>query len=108
VKAAAATVGIMMFGWALVTAADARHEAKPPQTAYQVLTVAAEAVYDEPDETPYADSLVDWVEVDRQTDCLWTFLQEHEIELTLANVITAGDWTDMHGGACAMIGEDDE
>jgi hypothetical protein len=58
--------------------------------------------------TPIADSLVDWVEVERQTECLWTFILREGIELTGRNVLTAGDWTDMHGGACAMIGEDDE
>jgi hypothetical protein len=97
----------LLFGMLLV-----QPETVPvAETAWQTV-VALErvevAVVAEVVETPFADSLVDWVEVDRQTDCLWTFLQEHEIELTLANVITAGDWTDMHGGACAMIGEDDE
>jgi hypothetical protein len=97
----------LLFGMLLV-----QPETVPvAETAWQTVVVLERvevAVVAEVVETPFADSLVDWVEVDRQTDCLWTFLQEHEIELTLANVITAGDWTDMHGGACAMIGEDDE
>jgi hypothetical protein len=56
-----------------------------------------------PEPTPIVDRLVDWEQVDRDSDCLWDFLQQHRIEITLANVITAGDWTDMHGGACAMM-----
>jgi hypothetical protein len=64
---------------------------------------------DEPDvETPYADSLVDWVELDRQTDCLWTLLQDAGVDLTLEVVLAAGTWSDALGGACLMIGEDDE
>ena len=58
-------------------------------------------------ETPYADSLIDWDEQDRQNDCLWQFLQDAEVELTLDTVIAAGDWTDALGGACAAIGDDD-
>jgi hypothetical protein len=59
-------------------------------------------------ETPYADSLVDWVEQERQSDCLWVLLEELGVELTFANVVTVSDWADLHGGPCAMIGEDDE
>jgi hypothetical protein len=63
---------------------------------------------DDPSDTPYADSLVDWEEHERQSACLWDFLQAHNIELTLQNILTAGDWTDMHGGACAMMGDGDD
>jgi len=66
------------------------------------------ATVEEPVSTPVIDSFVDLHEFERQSDCLWTFLQKNEIEITLDNVITAGYWTDMHGGACSMIGEDDE
>lgn len=65
-------------------------------------------VVPERSETPLLDSLVDWDEVDRQTDCLWVFLQESGVELTLESVWAAGEWTDALGGACAVIGEDDE
>lgn len=60
-------------------------------------------------ETPIADSLVDWEEHDRQTDCLWLFLQEHfGYDLTLDRVLAAGYWTETLGGACLVIGEDNE
>jgi len=59
-------------------------------------------------ETPIADSLVDWDEHERQSKCLWVFLQDSGVELTLNTVIAAGDWTDALGGACKVIGEDDE
>jgi len=64
------------------------------------------AVQPEPVETPYADSLIDWDEQERQNDCLWEFLTASGVELTLQTVIAAGDWTDALGGACAVIGED--
>jgi hypothetical protein len=108
-----AVVGLMAFGWALVAAADARHEQKPTQVAYQVITVGSEqdgspwqdalAV-----ETPLVDKLVDWDEVDRQTDCLWVFLTDHfGNDLTMDRVLAAAAWTDALGGACLVIGEDD-
>ena len=105
-KPVAALFSILAFGWALVTAADARHEAKPTEVSYQVLTVESER---EQMPTPIADALVDWDEVDRQTDCLWVFLTEHfGHDITLDRVLAAGYWTDVHGGACLVIGEDDE
>jgi len=59
-------------------------------------------------DTPILDSLVDWDEVDRQTDCLWEFLQAHVgYNITLDAVLAAGYWTDILGGACAVIGEED-
>jgi hypothetical protein len=58
--------------------------------------------------TPLADGLVDWVEADRQTDCLWEFLQASGVEITLQTVMAAGTWTDALGGACLLIGEEDE
>lgn len=62
----------------------------------------------EPARTPILDGLVDWDEVERQNECLWLFLQESEVELTLESVWAAGEWTDALGGACAVIGEQDE
>jgi len=59
-------------------------------------------------ETPLSDSLVDWDEVDRQSVCLFEFLMREGIELTVGNIVLAGDWTDMMGGACHLIGEDDD
>jgi hypothetical protein len=62
---------------------------------------------DEP-ETPYADSMVDVVEAERQGECLWVWMREQQVELTLESVLAAGYWTDALGGACYLIGEDDE
>ena len=59
----------------------------------------------EPEPTPIADSRIDWVEQERQNDCLWEFLQQSGVELTLQSVWAAGEWTDALGGACAVIGE---
>ena len=105
----AVTVALIAFGWAVVTAADARHERVRPEVMTEVFF---NTVVVEPDDddaaTPYADSLVDWVELDRQTDCLWTLLQESGVDLTLDVVVAAGTWSDALGGACLMIGEDDE
>ena len=70
------------------------------------LVVRPYMVEAEPFDTPYADSLIDWDEQDRQNDCLWEFLQASGVELTLQTVIAAGDWTDALGGACEAIGED--
>jgi hypothetical protein len=110
VKPVALTVGLMAFGWALVAAADARHETKPAEVAYQVVTVAAQAedVPEVPVETPLADALVDWVQVEADSECLWELLQRWQVELTFENVWAAAVWSDALGGACAMIGEDDE
>jgi hypothetical protein len=59
-------------------------------------------------ETPYADSLVDVDEAERQGACLWEWMREQDVELTLESVLAAGYWTDTLGGACYLIGEDDE
>ena len=58
--------------------------------------------------TPILDSLVDWEEHERQDECLWVFIQQQELDITLYNVILAGEWADANGGACLLIGEDDE
>jgi hypothetical protein len=59
-------------------------------------------------ETPYADSLVDVDEAERQGACLWEWMRGQDVELTLESVLAAGYWTDTLGGACYLIGEDDE
>jgi hypothetical protein len=106
VRTVVAVAGMLTFGWALVTAADARHEPVEARSYTQVFVQTVTPDVEE-DATPYADSLVDWVEHERQTDCLWVFLEAHGVELTLAVVLAAGDWTDALGGACLVIGEDD-
>jgi hypothetical protein len=58
-------------------------------------------------ETPAIDSLLtdeDWAEIDRESDCLFEFLQHHVgWDITLEAVMAAGDWTDVLGGACAVL-----
>ena len=72
-----------------------------------VRTVVVEVeVEPEPVATPIADSLVDWDEQERQSDCLWTFMQDSELELSLEMVWAAGEVADALGGACYLIGED--
>ena len=60
--------------------------------------------------TPILDSFIDdWDEIERQSDCLFEYLQQHVgWEITLERVLTAGWWTDSLGGACAVIGEDND
>jgi hypothetical protein len=58
--------------------------------------------------TPVIDSLIDWEEQDRQNNCLWFYLEKLGWELTLESVMLAGSWADANGGACLLIGEDDE
>jgi len=62
-------------------------------------------------DTPILDSLLtdeDWERIDRESDCLFLFLQHHVgYDITLDAVLAAGYWTDILGGACKVIGEDD-
>jgi hypothetical protein len=99
----------IVWSWALVAAADARHERKPVEVAYQVVTVEVEPEVRVPAPTPIADSLVDWEELERDTDCLWVILQEHfGWDITMERVTAGALWTHELGGACYLIGEDDE
>jgi hypothetical protein len=74
------------------------------ETVVQEVEVQPERV-----DTPILDSLVkDWDEVERQSDCLFLYLQEHlGYDITLEAVIHAGAWLDILGGPCLVIGEDD-
>ena len=108
-KVAAGAVALTVFGWALVAAADARHEALEPVIVTQVHRVEVEVEVAAVEvETPFADALVDWAEVERQDDCLWRFIVEQGLELTFEMVWAAGQVTDALGGPCFLIGEDDE
>ena len=106
-KLVAGTLSLMLFGWAVVAAADSRHEAADPVVVTRVETrtveVPAEVV-----ETPIADMLTDWVEVDRQDECLWRFIQERGLELSFEMVWAAGVVTDALGGACYLMETTDE
>ncbi len=100
----AAVFGMVAFGWALVFAAESR-QTPAPEPKVIVLTVEVEV---DPEPTPIADSLIDWDEQERQSDCLWRFMQDHNLEVTFDMVWAAGEVTDALGGACLVIGEDDE
>jgi hypothetical protein len=102
----AVTVGLVAFGWALVTSAESRQ----PDRDVQVVVVEREVIVEvEPElvDTPFADSLIDWDEVARQDDCLWRFMQDHNLEVTFDMVWAASEVTDALGGACFVIGEDE-
>ena len=58
--------------------------------------------------TPVLDSYTDVDEAERQGLCLWEWMKEQGVEFTLNSVLAAGYWTDELGGACHLIGEDDE
>jgi hypothetical protein len=109
VKLAGTVIVLTVFGWALVASADARHEALEPTvvTKLERIEVLVEVEREWVD-TPFADSLVDWAEVERQDGCLWRFMVEHELELSFDMVWAAGEVTGALGGPCKVIGEDDE
>jgi hypothetical protein len=66
------------------------------------------ALHVEETETPIADSQIDVDEAERQGECLWHWMEQQGVEFTLNSVLAAGYWTDELGGACHLIGEDDE
>jgi hypothetical protein len=52
--------------------------------------------------------MIDVDEAERQGECLWHWMQREGVEFTLESVLAAGYWTEALGGACYLIGEDDE
>ena len=66
------------------------------------------AVHENDVPTPVLDSYTDVDEAERQGLCLWEWMQAEGLEITLKSVLVAGEWTDLNGGACLLIGEDDE
>ena len=99
-----AVVGMVVFGWALLAAAESRQE---PVTVSQPDVIVRTVVVEPETVTPFADSLIDWDEQERQSDCLWTFMKDSELELSLEMVWAAGEVADALGGACYLIGEDE-
>ena len=74
-------------------------------------TIVREVEYErEWAETPVLDSFVkDFDEIDRQSDCLFEYLRSYVgYDITLERVLAAAEWTDSLGGACLVIGVDDE
>ena len=75
-------------------------------TQYQTIV---QTVYIEEEIVPPSDTTSASVrEAERQGVCLWYFMKEKGLEITLENVLVSGEWTDINGGACFLIGEDDE
>jgi hypothetical protein len=107
-KLLAAVIAIIFVGWAATAAEQSRHEALGAVVVTKVERIEVIVEVESSVETPYADSLIDWDEINRQDDCLWTFLRDSELEITFEMVWAAGVLTDALGGACRVIGEDDE
>ena len=105
-RLAASVLLLTLFGWALVAATESRFEELEPEIVTHVRTLTVEVPVQV--DTPIADGLLDWVEVERQEQCLWEFIQASGFELTLELVWAAGLVTDALGGACLVIGEDAE
>ena len=75
-------------------------------TVVETVTVVEAPAISEPESS--VDYLLDFDEIERQSLCLWHFMVQEELEITLESVLAAGAWSDLHGGACALMGEDDE
>ena len=91
--------------WAAVGGTVAWHMLPPDsQVHYQTVIQQAPPVERIPSDTPYADSLVDFDEVERDTDCLWVILREQfGWDITMERVTAAALWTYELGGACAVL-----
>jgi len=72
------------------------------QIVHREVTSVPEPVH-EWQPTPYADSLVDWEQQDRDEQCLWDLLQAGGWDITYSNVVTLSDWARMNGGPCRML-----
>jgi len=107
VRALGVTLGLVAFGWGLVYSAEQRHP-EPDTVTVTVTVTEYVTVAPAPVETPIADSLIDFDELERQTDCLWRFMQDHDLEITFDMVWAASEVTDALGGACYVIGADSE
>ena len=95
---------LALAGWSVALVLLARDT--PAQTAHQVFVREVTPEWDA--YTFAVDARLDLDELDRQGHCLWEFMREHGVEVTLENVFVVGDYTDVMGGACYLIGEDDE
>lgn len=102
-------LGIGAAGGALAVAGVVAAVWPEPQVVHVVEVIEVEVERDwAAVETPIADSLVDWDQLDRDNDCLFEFLQAEQVPITLEVVWAAGYWADALGGPCVLIGEHDE
>ena len=98
-------LGLLAFaGWAGVGFLMFRDAGT--QTAFEVFVREPAPAWE--DYTFSVDAGLDLDELDRQAGCLWEFMRAEGIEVTLENVFVVGDYSDVRGGACRLIGEDDE
>jgi hypothetical protein len=104
-KVLSVTFGLIFIGWGLVHSEQSRQE--PPQTHYQVVVQTVEVEVPS-GQTPVIDSMIDWEKQDKENECLWNFMQEFELEITFDMVWAAGKVTDALGGACLVMGDNDE
>lgn len=78
-----------------------------PKTTIEYQVVIREPAKQEPADTPVIDSLMtdeDWARIERESDCLFDYLQMHfGWDITLDRVMAGGYWTDELGGACAVM-----
>lgn len=79
------------------------------EVIYEVIVVREPALKQEPADTPTIDSLMtdeDWERIDRESDCLFDYLQLHVgWDITLDAVLAAGYWTDVLGGPCTVMAD---
>jgi hypothetical protein len=89
-------------------AAVTLHPLPVVETVTETVTIVTQAVHQDDHLFVEVDETLDFVEIERQSMCLWHLMVEQEIPITLDNVLTAGAWSDLHGGACALRGEADD
>lgn len=103
---------LIAFGWALVTAADARNAADPVvRIVYETILVPVERTWQDvvDVETPVIDSMIsddEWDRIERESDCLFEYLQATVgWEITAERVLAAAQWLETLGGACDHLEE---
>jgi hypothetical protein len=80
------------------------------QTDYQTFVRTVEVQAEREPFEPRPEGLTDaeWSQYERQAGCQWTLMRDRDMPITFENVVAVDIWAEHHGGACAMIGEDDE
>ena len=108
VRTVAVAAAGLVAGWALATVTQ---EEPAAQTAHQVIVRTVEVEVErepEPEPEPLAEVGMSVEEYERETECLWEFMQKHDLEMSPGMVLAATESTRMFGGACYLMGDDDE
>jgi len=93
-------------GWTLATVMQDEPVA---QTDHQVIVRTVEVEVEvEVEPEPAAEVSLSADEYERETECLWEFMQKHDLEMSPGMVLAATESTRMFGGACYLMGDDDE